>query len=316
MNVRERFDAIRARIVLPAIAAPMFLVSGPELVIACCQAGMPASFPTLNARPESELVRWLDTISASLRASPDSAPWIPNLVLHPSNPRHEADVDLVLDYEPEIVITALGKPAKVAARAHVYGGLVFSDVNSVKYARIAADNGADGLILLCAGAGGHTGMLSPFAFVDAVRSFFDGPLVVAGGIASGGAICGVEAMGADLAYIGTRFIATRESMASPAYRDMLIAADETDIVISDKFTGVPANYLQPSIAAAGIDLDAMQKRQGISIDQRDDAKAWRDIWSAGHGVRSTVQVETVADLVERLTREYRDARVRSASASA
>jgi nitronate monooxygenase len=297
-------EAIQARCAVPAIVAPMFLVSGPQLVIAACKAGLPASFPTLNARPEATLEAWLDEISGELATHKGAPPWIPNLILHPSNPRAATDVEIVLRYQPEIVITALGKPGRLAERVHQYGGLVFSDVNSVKFARIAAENGADGLVLVCAGAGGHTGFLSPFAFVSAVRQFFDGPLIVAGGLMTGRDVRAVELMGADFAYMGTRFIATPESLASDAYRQMLVDATAEDIVLSDKFTGVPANYLRPSIIAAGIDLAALDRRASVSIDQRDESKAWRDIWSAGQGVGAITRIEPVAEIVARLRSEY------------
>lgn len=303
-STRAVVDAIKARCALPAIVAPMFLVSGPQLVIAACRAGLPASFPTLNARPEATLEAWLEEISGTLATCRDAAPWIPNLLLHPSNPRAATDVEIVLRYRPEIVITALGKPGAVAERVHQYGGLVFADVNSIKFARIAATNGADGLVLVCAGAGGHTGFLSPFAFVSAVRHFFDGPLVVAGGLMTGRDVRAVELMGADFAYMGTRFIATPESLASNAYRQMLVDATAEDIVLSDKFTGVPANYLRPSIVAAGIDLATLERRASVSIDQRNESKAWRDIWSAGHGVGAITRIEPVADIVARLSAEY------------
>jgi len=301
---RAVMEAIKARCALPAIVAPMFLVSGPQLVIAACKAGLPASFPTLNARPESALEAWLDEISSELATCEDAPPWIPNLILHPSNRRAATDVEIVLRYQPEVVITALGKPAAVAERVHRYGGLVFSDVNSVKFARIAAESGADGLVLVCAGAGGHTGFLSPFAFISAVRQFFDGPLIVAGALMTGRDVRAVELMGADFGYMGTRFIATPESLASDAYRQMLVDATPEDIVLSDKFTGVPANYLRPSIVAAGIDLATLDRRTSVSIDQRDESKAWRDIWSAGQGVGAITRIEPVADIVARLRSEY------------
>jgi nitronate monooxygenase len=303
-SARTTLDAIRDRCTLPVIVAPMFLVSGTRLVVEACKAGVPASFPTLNARPEATLEAWLTEITGELSQHPGAAPWIPNLILHPSNPRAALDAEIVLRHRPEIVITALGKPTAVAEQAHAYGGLVFSDVNSVRYAQIAVDSGADGLVLVCAGAGGHTGFLSPFAFVSAVREFFDGPLVVGGGLMTGRDVRAVEILGADFAYMGTRFIATPESLASDAYRQMLVNSTVEDIVLSDKFTGVPANYLKPSIVAAGIDLATFDRRATVSIDQRDESKAWRDIWSAGQGVGAVTRVEPVADLIGRLCREY------------
>jgi nitronate monooxygenase len=303
-SARAVLDAIKDRCTLPAIVAPMFLVSGPRLVIEACKAGLPASFPTLNARPEATLEAWLAEITGALSQDPDAAPWIPNLILHPSNPRAAIDVEIVLRHRPEVVITALGKPTEVAKQVHAYGGLVFSDVNSVRFAKVAVDSGADGLVLVCAGAGGHTGFLSPFAFVTAVREFFDGPLVVAGGLMTGRDVRAVEILGADFAYMGTRFIATPESLASEAYRQMLVDATIDDIVLTDKFTGVPANYLKPSITAAGIDLATFERSAGVSIDQRDESKAWRDIWSAGQGAGSVTRVEPVAEVVRRLCGEY------------
>lgn len=311
--VAAKIAAIRARLALPAIAAPMFLVSGPDLVIATCKAGVIGAFPTLNARPLAELERWLERITSELAAHARSgaavAPWAANLIVHRSNPRAADDLALVLRYQPEIVITALGTPAHVVEAVHAYGGLVFADVNSVRYAEKAAAAGADGLVLVASGAGGHTGPISAFSFVPAVRRFFAGPIVLGGGIVDGRGVRAAEALGADFAYVGTRFIACTESLASAEYKRMLIDCTEADIVLSAHFTGVPANYLRPSIARAGLDPDALGTRTDKLFDHRGDAehgdaKAWRDIWSAGHGVRAVERVTSVAELVEELRAGY------------
>jgi nitronate monooxygenase len=305
--------ALRARLVLPAIAAPMFLVSGPALVIAACKAGVIGSFPTLNARPLAELERWLDTITHSLdahrAAGHTAAPWAANLIIHRSNPRAADDLAMVLRYRPELVITALGVPTEVVAAVHAYGGLVFADVSSVKYARKAAAAGVDGLVLLASGAGGHTGSISAFSFVPAVREFFGGAIVLGGGITNGRGIRAAEVLGADFAYLGTRFIACAESLASAAYKQMLVDCTEEDILLSSHFTGVPANYLVPSIVKAGLDPDklgARANKQFGTDDGPDDGapKPWRDIWSAGHGVRAIERVQTAAELVAELRADY------------
>jgi nitronate monooxygenase len=317
-SVADRVAAIKARLALPVIAAPMFLVSGPELVIAACKAGVIGAFPTLNARPIAELERWFDQITSALAAAERSgercAPWAANLIVHRSNPRAAEDLALTLRFKPEIVITALGTPANVIDAVHSYGGLVFADVNSVRYARKAAEAGADGLVLVAAGAGGHTGPISAFSFVPAVREFFSGPIVLGGGIAGGRAVRAAEVLGADFAYIGTRFIATNESRASAEYKRMLIDSTEEDILPSAHFTGVVANYLRPSIVRAGIDPDTLTQRADKKFDHSDspdEAKAWRDIWSAGHGVRAITETQTAAEVVAKLRTDYLSATVRT-----
>ncbi len=316
-GLRDKFAAIKARLALPVIAAPMFLVSGPELVIAACRAGVIGAFPTLNARQTAELESWCATIKATLAAAAAQgdrvAPWAANLIVHRSNARAAEDLAVTLKYQPEIVITALGTPRDVVDAVHGYGGLVFADVSSVSYAEKAVAAGADGLVLVCAGAGGHTGSLSPFAFVPAVRSFYAGPVVVAGAIASGRAVRAVEALGADLAYVGTRFIAARESRASEPYKQMLVASTEADVVTSAHFTGVPANYLRPSIINAGLDPAALGIRADKKFDHREDeasVRAWRDIWSAGQAVRAVDRIAPAAAIVAELAAEYRDANPR------
>jgi nitronate monooxygenase len=316
-TTRERFAHIKSRLAVPVIAAPMFLVSGPELVVATCRAGVIGSFPTLNARPIAELERWCREIPTALEsfaaAGSRVVPWAANLIVHRSNARAAEDLDVVLGARPEIVITALGTPREVVDAVHAYGGIVLADVSTVRYAEKAADAGADGLVLVCAGAGGHTGTLSPFAFVPAVRRFFAGPVVVAGAIATGAAIHAVEALGADLAYVGTPFIAAAESRAPEGHKLMLASSTEADLVVSAHFTGVPATYLRPSIANADLDPDALGTRADKRFDHRDDGattRAWRDIWSAGQGVRSVEGVEPAAAIVARLAHEYREARAR------
>lgn len=312
-STAEKVAAIKARLALPAIAAPMFLVSGPDLVIAACKAGVIGAFPTLNARPLEELERWFARITTELaqfeQASGRAAPWAANLIVHRSNPRADDDLKMTLRFKPEIVITALGTPAAVVEAVHAYGGLVFADVNSVFYARKAAAAGADGLVLVAAGAGGHTGQISAFSFVPAVREFFSGPIVLGGGIVDGRGVRAAEVLGADFAYLGTRFIATTESLAPPRYKQMLVDASEEDIVQSAHFTGVPANYLRPSIVAAGLDPDQLGVRAEKKFDSRGDpkseeAKAWRDIFSAGHGVRAIKRIAPAADLVAELKAGY------------
>lgn len=311
-------DFITQNTVLPLIAAPMFLVSGPDLVLAVCQAGVIGSFPAPNARTIEILDEWLARITTSLAPSPHPpvaaspprrvAPWAINLVVHRTYQRQQAELELVLKYQPPLVITALGSPRAVVDAIHSYGGLVFADVNSVTYARKAAEAGVDGLILVCAGAGGHTGQVSPFAFIEAVRRFWDGYVVLAGAISRGRAIRAVQTLGADLAYMGTRFIATQESLASHDYRQMLVEANVEDIVLSAAITGIPANFLKPSLRRAGYDPEQMAHGATVNFDNpHGDAKAWRDIWSAGQGVGAVQQVQTVAELVAELQAEYAEA---------
>ena len=310
--VAAKIAAIKARMTLPVIAAPMFLVSGPDLVIAACKAGVIGAYPTLNARPLEELKRWLERIVGELgSASTPSklAPWAANLIVHRSNPRAADDLAMVLQFKPEIVITALGTPRDVVEAVHGYGGLVFADVNSVVYAKKAAAAGVDGLVLVSAGAGGHTGQVTPFTFVPAVREFFAGPLAVGGGIVDGRGVRAVESLGGTFGYIGTRFIATTESLAPDGYRQMLIETTEEDIIQTAHFTGVPAHYLRPSIVKAGLDPAQLGVRAEKKFDSRGDprsteTKAWRDIWSAGQGVRSITKEQTAAALVAELKAGY------------
>jgi nitronate monooxygenase len=301
---------LRANLALPAIAAPMFLVSGPEMVIAACRAGLIGSFPTPNARTNAILEEWLERIVTELGDDPDAASWAVNLVVHPSNERLPADLASVVRHKAPLVITALGSPARVVDAVHDYGGMVFADVNSVGFARKAAAAGVDGLVLVASGAGGHTGMTAGFAFVEEVRQFWDGPVVLGGAISTGHAVRAAEVLGADLAYLGTSLIACEESLAAPAYKDMIVAAGAEDIVPSKGITGVTANWLRHSLIAAGYDPANMQEDKKPDFENaQDDAKAWKNVWSAGQGVGAVRAIEPLATIAARLKQEY-DAAVR------
>ncbi len=313
-------NSLHARLSLPLIAAPMFLVSGVDLVSEACAAGVIGSFPSVNCRTTDELDAWLTDIAArSARAADASgakpAPWCVNLVVHRSNGRLMDDLCVLIRHRPEIVITSVGSPAPVLKPLHDAGALVFADVATIRHAERALDAGADGLVLLTAGAGGQTGWLNPLAFVRAVRAFFDGPLVLAGGISDGAALFAAEAMGCDLAYMGTKFIATRESMAKDEYRDMLVASRADDVLRTRAFTGLETNMLRPSMVAAGLDPDNLPARgeidiaKDISIEGRENRpKRWKDVWSAGHSVSGVERIKSVADLVADTRREYDAAR--------
>lgn len=291
---------LKSRMRLPAVVAPMFLVSGPQLVAATRAAGLMASFPFPNARTIEVLDEWL----AAARADSATAPFAANMVTHSTYGRFDAELDLVARYRPDVVITALGGPGRVVDTVHEYGGAVFADVNSVGFARKAIDQGADGLVLVAAGAGGHTGSMAGFAFVTAVREFFDGPIMLGGSISDGRALRAAEVLGADFGYMGTRFIAAEESLANSEYRDMLIAAEFEDLVLSDKLTGAPAHYLRASLERMGL-TDAGERDGGPDFaDSENQVKAWRDVWSAGHGVGSVTRTQPVAEIVDTLAREY------------
>ncbi|MFT0890934.1 NAD(P)H-dependent flavin oxidoreductase [Pseudochelatococcus sp. G4_1912] len=298
---------------LPVIAAPMFLVSGPELVIAQCKAGVIGSFPSLNARPVEMLDQWLTRISQELRehdlANPDklSAPFAVNLIVHRSNSRLEEDLALVVKHKVPLVITSLGAREDVNAAVHSYGGKVLHDVINTTFARKAIEKGADGLIAVAAGAGGHAGTWSPFALVEEIRAWWDGPLALSGAIATGRGVLAAQAAGADFAYIGSAFIATKEAQVSQGYKDMIVASGASDIVYTDIFTGVSGNYLKPSLVASGIDPDQLSQMTPQSLETlsaKDGSKAWRDIWGAGQGIGAIKDVPTVAGLVVRLKQEY------------
>ncbi len=309
----DRLAALTGGMRLPLIAAPMFLVSGPDLVLAACRAGIGGAFPAPNARDLDILDNWLQRIAGEHAALQRTAagpvgPWAINLVTHRSYDRLAGELERVARYRPPLVITALGGPQPVIDTVHGWGGLVFADVSSVAFARKAAAAGADGLVLVCAGAGGHTGNLSPFTFIAAVREFYDGIIVLAGGIGSGRAIRAAQLLGADLAYAGTPFIAAHESMAPARYRDMLVRAGIEDLVLTPAFTGAPAWYLRESIEAAGLDPDDLKGKTRVDwSNSQGQLKAWRDIWSAGQGVGTLHAIEPLAAIVARLCDEYRDA---------
>lgn len=296
---------LRDRLALPVIAAPMFIVSNPDLVIAQCRGGIVGSFPALNARPQEALDEWLTKI----RAGVGDAPFAVNQIIHQSNLRLDQDLDVCLRHQVPIIITSLRAPGDVVKRVHEYGGVVLHDVISVRHAEKALAEGVDGLILVCAGAGGHAGTLSPFALVSEVRKFFTGPLALAGAIGNGRGILAARALGADFAYMGTRFIATCEANASQAYKDAIVAGNAADVVYTPYFTGVAGNYLKPSIVAAGLDPDNLPARDKSAMDFGSGAaKAWRDIWGVGQGIGAIDDVPSTLELIERLKAEYAAAR--------
>ncbi|MFK7954912.1 MAG: NAD(P)H-dependent flavin oxidoreductase [Lysobacterales bacterium] len=306
-----------ARLRVPVFAAPMFLISGPQLVISACKAGVVGAFPTPNARTPEILDEWLTEIGQALSAeqAPNgtSAPFAANLVVHSSNKRLPEDLDLVVKHQVPIVITALGGPARVVEPVQKYGGLVIADVNSVAFARKAADTGVDGLALVCSGAGGHTGAMNPFAFVEEVRTFWDGLIILAGGISTGAGILASQAAGADFAYMGTRFIATDESQADHQYKQMVVDCTSQDLLVTKAFTGANASMLIPSIANQGLDPATIAKEEAQIDFSRSDAtkvKAWQGIWSAGQGVGCTAKIQSVATLVDDLDQQYARARQR------
>jgi nitronate monooxygenase len=303
-STSERIDSIKSRLRLPAICAPMFLVTGPDMVISACKSGVLGTFPATNARTEEQLVSWLDQISTSITKS--DAPWALNMITHNSYGRFNAELDLVRQYQPELVITALGGPHRVTDVVHGYGGLVFADVNSPKFARKAIEKGADGLVLICAGAGGHTGEYAMIPFVEEVRTFFDGPIIVGGGIGTGRGIKAVEALGVDFAYLGTRFLACQESLINDDYRQMVWDSKMEDLIASRAITGALGNWMRASVEAAGLTEEAMKAVAKIdfSQDMHAGTKAWKHVWSAGQGVGLVNTPETVADVVETLVRQY------------
>ena len=314
---------------LPVISAPMFLVSGTKLVKNCCLNGVIGSFPAPNARPIEVLDQWMGTLNEELKLEQEKdperkiAPWAMNMVVHSSYSRLQDELALVKKHKPQLVITSLGSPKQVVEIVHEYGGLVFSDVSDVKFARKAAEAGVDGLILVASGAGGHAGQINSFAFVDMVRSFWDGIIVLAGSISTGKGILAAQAAGADLAYMGTRFIVATESMANDEYRQMLVESTQEDIILTDAFSGVHANMLKPSIEKAGLDPEKLVRKEKVDFDdmQKESAvknvKAWRDIWSAGHGVGAIDRIESVAEIIQRLEIEYNEAlkRINASAAS-
>jgi len=301
---------------LPAISAPMFLVSGPELVESVCLNGVIGSFPAPNARPIELLDQWMGSLNENLALAREKeperkiAPWAINMVVHSSYSRLQEELELLKKHQPQLVITSLGSPKVVVDIVHSYGGLVFSDVSDMKFAKKAAEAGVDGLILVSTGAGGHAGNLNGFAFVDSVRTFWDGIIVLAGGISTGKSILAAQAAGADLAYMGTRFIVAEESLANDEYRQMLVDSTQDDIVLTDAFSGVKANMLIPSIVKAGLDPALLQKKDKVEFDSMKNetsAKAWKEIWSAGHGVGAITKISSAADIISELEVEYNEA---------
>ncbi len=311
---------LRSQLSLPVIAAPMFIVSNPTLVIAQCESGVVGSFPALNARPLEKLDEWLTTIENALaqrrRVQPDAktAPFAVNQIIHQSNDRLDHDLDACMRHQVPIIITSLRAPNDVVKKVHEYGGMVFHDVISIRHAQKALEAGVDGLVLVCAGAGGHAGMVSPFALVREVRRFFDGPIALSGAITDGPGILAAEAIGADFAYIGTRFIATQEANAVDAYKQMIVDSTAADVVYTPFFTGVHGNYLKKSVAAAGLDPDnlPLADKTSMNFGSNRPAKAWKDIWGAGQGVGNIDEVLSTRELVARMQREYAAARQRLA----
>ena len=310
-------NSIKDNISIPVIGAPLFLISVPDLVIAQCKAGIIGSFPALNARPQHVLEEWIVRIKTELKEyqdqNPDKkvAPFAVNQICHGSNDRLQGDMEICVKHEVPIIITSLRPPAEVVEAAHSYGGLVFHDVINVRLAKKAADMGVDGLILVCAGAGGHAGALSPFALLREVKSWFDGTIILSGSIGDGYSVASALALGADFAYLGTRFIATHEANAEPEYKQMLIESSANDIVYSNLFTGVLGNYLKPSIQNAGLDPDnlptADKSAMNFGSGGNTDSKAWKDIWGSGQGIGLIEDAPTVESLVERIRAEFNEA---------
>lgn len=306
---------LQNKLSLPVISAPMFIVSGPELVIAECKAGIVGSFPALNARPQSLLAEWLTTIKTELDsyqlANPNAivAPYAVNLIVHKSNDRLEADINTCIEYKVPVIITSLrALNPTLVQRIQAYGGIIFHDIINIRHAEKAIEAGVDGLVLVCAGAGGHAGTLSPFALVSEIKQIFDGPIALSGAIANGASILSAQALGADFAYIGTSFIATEEANADQAYKKMLVEHSAKDIVYSSLFTGVHGNYLKPSITNAGLNPDDLaegdKNKMKFGSSGGSKTKAWKDIWGAGQGLGSISDIATVATVVQRFKTEY------------
>jgi nitronate monooxygenase len=302
---------LKDRLALPVIGSPMFIVSYLDLVLAQCRAGIVGAFPSLNAREPGELEQWLQRLTSEL--TDRDAPFAVNLIVHNGNQRLAEDLALCVEYKVPMVITSLGARPEVNEAVHGYGGIVFHDVINDRFARKAIQKGADGLIAVAAGAGGHAGTLSPFALVQIIRDWFDGPLVLAGSIATGGAIAAAQAMGADLAYIGSAFIATEEANAVDIYKRMICDHNGEDIVYTNVFTGIHGNYLKPAIARVGLDPDDLQPIERDPTDFR-KPKAWRDVWASGHGIGAVREQTAAAAYIARLKREYREALERMAAA--
>ncbi len=310
-------EILKKNLRIPVVGAPLFIISHPALVIAQCKAGVVGSFPALNARPEAQLDEWLAEITEALRdhdeKNPDSpaAPFAVNQIVHRSNKRLEHDLTMCVKYKVPIVISSLGAVPEVNDAIHSYGGIVLHDIINNRHANSAIRKGADGLIAVAAGAGGHAGPLSPFALVQEIREWFDGPLLLSGAISTGKAVLAAQAMGADLAYIGSSFIATKEARAVDEYKQMIVDSTSSDIVYSNYFTGIHGNYLKPSIAKSGMDPDHLPEADPSKMDfeaATTGAKAWKDIWGCGQGIAAIKQIVPAGELVARLEREYREAK--------
>ena len=307
-------EVLKGRLSVPAVAAPLFIISNPDLVIAQCKAGVVGSFPALNARGEGEFERWLIRITEELdaynQANPDkpAAPFAVNQIVHRSNTRLDEDMELCVKYKVPIIITSLGARVDVNEAVHSYGGITLHDIINNKFARKAVEKGADGLIAVAAGAGGHAGILSPMALIQEIRTWFDGPLLLSGSIASGDAILSAQAMGADLGYIGSAFIATKEANAEQAYKEMIVESEADDIVYSNLFTGVHGNYLKPSIVKAGLDPDNLPEsdpsKMNFGSGGNTDSKAWKDIWGCGQGIGAIQEIQTAGEFIAKLGQEY------------
>lgn len=303
---------MKASMEIPVIMAPMFIISNPKMVINACASGIVGTFPALNARTDVILEDWMQEINAELarlkQEKPDQkiAPWGINFIVHRSNKRYVEDLHLIEKYQPPIVITSLGDPGPVAKIVHAYGGIVLSDVINVKFAKKAIEKGTDGLVLVAAGAGGHAGTYNPISFVHEVREFFVGPIALSGGMSKGEDILATEILGADFSYIGTRFITSEESAAQDAYKDMIVDSSMEDILYTDAFSGVNANYLIPSIANSGLDPSNLQKKDKIDFSElrNKEVKAWKDVWGAGQGVGAINSVQPIAEIVEELKCDY------------
>jgi nitronate monooxygenase len=302
-------ESFRGRVSVPVVAAPMFLVSGPQLIIEACRSGVPAAFPALNQRSTAEFAEWLDEVRGALDER--HAPWGVNLIVHRSNPRLEQDLEVCVKYRVPFVVTSLGAVPDLVRAVHGYGGVVFHDIISLRHAHKAAEAGVDGLIAVCAGAGGHAGATSPFALTREIRRFFDGTLLLAGAISDGRQVAAALLMGADLAWLGSRFIATQESLAPDAYKQMMLRAAAADIVYTDAVSGVPANFLRESLEANGFDVAELLRRglgSGKLKDLGDEARAWKTIWSAGQGTGAIDDLPSTAALCARLKAEFDAAR--------
>ena len=319
----SRLPAPLNKLPLPIIGSPLFIISNPKLVIAQCIAGVVGSMPALNARPAELLEEWLieitETLAAYNKANPDNpaAPFAINQIVHKSNDRLDHDMAMCVKYKVPIIITSLGAREDINAAAHTYGGVVLHDIINNKHAHKAIEKGADGLIAVAAGAGGHAGVKSPFALIQEIRQWFDGPIALSGAISTGGAVLAAQAMGADFAYIGSAFIATEEARAADAYKQAIVDSNSDDIVYSNLFTGVHGNYLASSIRAAGMDPDNLPESDATKMNfGGDKSKAWKDIWGCGQGIGAVTKVQSTAAYVAQLLREYEEARARLLDASA